>query len=450
MEDKIEKNKFCTLQMAEYAVCDHTAQLTEKDIRMTRLSFLDWLSAAVSGCKEKSACLLMDMACEEHASGDCVLIGQNKCTSPLYAALINGTLSHAIDFDDIHDFLSLHLSSPVFPAALAAAQISGASGMELINGSINGMQIMVAVSAAIMPEHYNIGRFHATGTIGIFGAAAAASAILKLTPEQMCNAFGISAGLMSGIQLNFGTMAKPMAAGMAAKNGLMAALLAKKGFTGRADLFDTDFLSCLSSSASAEKMMERLSGPFGIHELRFKRYPCGAPTHSGIINCKKIIAEHKIKTEEIEKIIFEPYPRAIRLVGITHPKTGLEGKFSIPFTAAAQIVFGRVTMETFTDEAVRNPAVLQLLDRMEMIPNDEFTPSRGGKATIQLKDGRKFSNSTYLLGHELNLDESEKEVVEKYGEILNPRLGSERTEAIYHEIMNLDKAGRLDVLCSLL
>lgn len=450
MEDKIEKNKFCTLQMAEYAVCDHTAQLTEKDIRMTRLSFLDWLSAAVSGCKEKSACLLMDMACEEHASGDCVLIGQNKCTSPLYAALINGTLSHAIDFDDIHDFLSLHLSSPVFPAALAAAQISGASGMELINGSINGMQIMVAVSAAIMPEHYNIGRFHATGTIGIFGAAAAAGAILKLTPEQMCNAFGISAGLMSGIQLNFGTMAKPMAAGMAAKNGLMAALLAKKGFTGRADLFDTDFLSCLSSSASAEKMMERLSGPFGIHELRFKRYPCGAPTHSGIINCKKIIAEHKIKTEEIEKIIFEPYPRAIRLVGITHPKTGLEGKFSIPFTAAAQIVFGRVTMETFTDEAVRNPAVLQLLDRMEMIPNDEFTPSRGGKATIQLKDGRKFSNSTYLLGHELNLDESEKEVVEKYGEILNPRLGSERTEAIYHEIINLDKAGRLDVLCSLL
>lgn len=450
MEDKIEKNKFCTLQMAEYAVCDHTAQLTEKDIRMTRLSFLDWLSAAVSGCKEKSACLLMDMACEEHASGDCVLIGQNKCTSPLYAALINGTLSHAIDFDDIHDFLSLHLSSPVFPAALAAAQISGASGIELINGSINGMQIMVAVSAAIMPEHYNIGRFHATGTIGIFGAAAAAGAILKLTPEQMCNAFGISAGLMSGIQLNFGTMAKPMAAGMAAKNGLMAALLAKKGFTGRADLFDTDFLSCLSSSASAEKMVERLSGPFGIHELRFKRYPCGAPTHSGIINCKKIIAEHKIKTEEIEKIIFEPYPRAIRLVGITHPKTGLEGKFSIPFTAAAQIVFGRVTMETFTDEAVRNPAVLQLLDRMEMIPNDEFTPSRGGKATIQLKDGRKFSNSTYLLGHELNLDESEKEVVEKYGEILNPRLGSERTEAIYHEIMNLDKAGRLDVLCSLL
>ncbi|WP_164516915.1 MmgE/PrpD family protein [Clostridium transplantifaecale] len=450
MEEKIEKDKLCTLRMAEYAVCDHTAQLTEKDIRMTRLSFLDWLSAAVSGCKEKSAGLLMDMACEEHASGDCVLIGQNKCTSPLYAALINGTLSHAIDFDDIHDFLSLHLSSPVFPAALAAAQISGASGMELINGSINGMQIMVAVSAAIMPEHYNIGRFHATGTIGIFGAAAAAGAILKLTPEQMCNAFGISAGLMSGIQLNFGTMAKPMAAGMAAKNGLMAALLAKKGFTGRADLFDTDFLSCLSSSASAEKMIERLSGPFGIHELRFKRYPCGAPTHSGIINCKKIIADHKIKTEEIEKIIFEPYPRAIRLVGITHPKTGLEGKFSIPFTAAAQIVFGRVTMETFTDEAVRNPAVLQLLDRMEMIPNDEFTPSRGGRATILLKDGRKFSNSTYLLGHELNLDESEKEVVEKYGEILNPRLGSERTEAIYREIMNLDKAGRLDVLCSLL
>lgn len=450
MEERIKEKKSVTMQMAEYALCSHAGEFTEKDLRMIRLTFCDWLAAAVSGCGEKSAELLMEMARDEHAAGDCVLIGQGKTSSPLYAALINGTLSHAIDFDDIHDFLSLHLTSPVLPAALAAAQISGASGMELINGFVNGMQIMVALSAAVMPEHYNVGRFHATGTIGIFGAAAASGAILGLTPRQMCSAFGISAGLMSGIQLNFGTMAKPMAAGMAAKNGLMAALLAKKGFTGREDLFDTDFLTSLSAVAKADKMTERLTGPLGIHELRFKRYPCGAPTHSGIINCKKIIAEHGIKTEDIEKIIFEPYPRAIRLVGITHPKTGLEGKFSIPFTAAAQIVFGQVTMETFTDEAVRNPQIQYLLDRMEMVPNDEFTPSRGGRATIILKDGRRFSSSTFLLGHELDLDESEREVYEKYCEILIPRLGKDRSDAIYKEIKALEKAEDISRLCGLL
>ena len=234
--------KTVTMQIAEYSVQNHWDSFTEKDIRMAKIAFIDWFVAAQTGVTEKSAKLLMNMAEEENISGDCVIIGQGRTTSAVQAALINGIESHAIDFDDIHDFLSLHLCSPVLPAALAAAEYNNADGKALINGAIVGMQIMVAISAAIMPEHYNQGRWHATGTIGVFGAAAAAGAILGLTPEEMCNAFGVCAGLCSGIQLNFGTMAKPMAAGMAAKNGLMAAILAGRGFTGRADIFDTDFL----------------------------------------------------------------------------------------------------------------------------------------------------------------------------------------------------------------
>ncbi len=191
--------KTVTMQMAEYAVADHFNSFTEKDIRMTKLSYLDWVAAANTGVTENSVRMLIELSEEEHAAGDCVMIGQGKTTSATNAALINGTESHAIDFDDIHDYLSLHLCSPVFPAALAAAELKQAGGRSLINGTMNGVQIMVALSAGIMPEHYNIGRWHATGTIGVFGAAAAAGAILELTPEQMCNAFGICAGLCSGI-----------------------------------------------------------------------------------------------------------------------------------------------------------------------------------------------------------------------------------------------------------
>ncbi|RHT43981.1 MmgE/PrpD family protein [Clostridium sp. AM30-24] len=431
--------KTVTMQIAEYSVQNRWDSFTEKDIRMAKLAFIDWLAAAQTGVTEKSAKLFMNMAEEENISGDCVIIGQGRTTSAVQAALINGIESHAIDFDDIHDFLSLHLCSPVLPAALAAAEYNNAGGKALINGAIVGMQIMVAISAAIMPEHYNQGRWHATGTIGVFGAAAAAGAILGLTPEEMCNAFGVCAGLCSGIQLNFGTMAKPMAAGMAAKNGLMAAILAGRGFTGRADIFDTDFLDNICTrKADIEKLLERLYGPYGIHELRFKRYPCGAPTHSGIINCKKILAEHPHAIEEIEKIVFEPYPRAIRLVGNMDPQTGLEGKFSISFTAAAQIVFGQVTIETFTDENVKNPQVQYLLKRMELVANDEFTPSRGGKATIYFKDGTHYSNSTYLLGHEIDLDEVFEDVTGKFNEIMIPRVGGEHAAAIYESLMKLD------------
>lgn len=431
--------KTITMQLAEYSVQNHWDSFTEKDIRMAKLAFIDWVAAAETGVTEKSVKLLMNMAEEENVSGDCVIIGQGKTTSAVQAALLNGMESHAIDFDDIHDYLSLHLCSPVLPAALAAAEYNNADGKALINGAVVGMQIMVAISAAIMPEHYNIGRWHATGTIGVFGAAAAAGAILGLTPEQMCNAFGVCAGLCSGIQLNIGSMAKPMAAGMAAKNGLMAAILASRGFTGRADIFDTDFLDNICTrKADTEKMLERLYGSYGIHELRFKRYPCGAPTHSGIINCKKILEEHPHAIEDIEKIVFEPYPRAIRLVGNMDPQTGLQGKFSISFTAAAQIVFGQVTIETFTDENVKNPQVQYLLKRMELVGSDEFTPSRGGRATIYFKDGTHATNTTYLLGHEIDIDEAFGDVTGKYKEIMIPRVGEKHADAIYASLMELD------------
>lgn len=443
--------KTVTMQMAEYAVADHWDGFDDRDIRMVKLAFIDWIAAAVTGVSEESARKVMELAEEEHVSGDCVIIGQGKRTSAVNAALINGIESHAIDFDDIHDFLSLHLCSPVLPAVLAAAEYRKADGRAMINGAVNGMQIMVAISAGIMPEHYNNGRWHATGTIGIFGATAAAGAILGLTPEEMCNAFGICAGLCSGIQLNFGTMAKPMAAGMAAKNGLMAAILAGRGFTGRADIFDTDFLDNIAAKkADIDGMVRRLSGTLGVHELRFKRYPCGAPTHSGIINCKKILSEHPHAVEEIEKIVFEPYPRAIRLVGNMDPQTGLQGKFSIGFTAAAQIVFGKVTIETFIDENVKNPEVQYLLPRMELVACDEFTPSRGGRATMYFKDGTSYSNSTYLLGHDLNLGEAEADVSGKYSEIMNSRVGAEKAERIYELLMNLETLNCVSELSAVL
>lgn len=439
------------MQLAEYSVADHYGSFTEKDIRMTKLSYIDWIAAAGTGVAEDCVKKLIELSEEEHVSGGCVMIGQGKQTSAVNAALINGTASHAIDFDDIHDFLSLHLCSPVLPAALAAAEYRQADGKALINGTINGMQIMIALSAGIMPEHYNIGRWHATGTIGVFGAAAAAGAILRLTPEQMCNAFGICAGLCSGIQLNFGTMAKPMAAGMAAKNGLMAAILAGRGFTGRADIFDTDFLDNISAKkVDREQITKRLYGSCGVHELRFKRYPCGAPTHSGIINCRKILEEHPHQVEDIEKIVFEPYPRAIRLVGNMDPKTGLQGKFSIGFTAAAQIVFGQVTIETFTDENVNHPLVQYLLPRMELVACDEFTPSRGGRATMYFKDGTSYTNATYLLGHDLDLDEAEADVAGKYKEIMNPRVGEEKAERIYSVLLALDTVKQVSELSELL
>lgn len=441
-----------TTQLAQYAIKGNLETLQPDDLEMVKIAFLDWVSAAVSGKKEACVQKLLAMDQATKIKGNCTVIAQSYHTSVLNAALLNGTESHALDFDDIHDYLSLHLCSPVFPAAVAVGEIMQISGMEFIKSVVVGMQIMVSLSAGIMPEHYNLGRWHATSTLGIFGAAAAAGRLLKLTVSQMCNAFGICANLASGVQLNFGTMAKPMVVGMAARNGVLAALLAKEGFTGRTDIFDTEYLLHISLkknlSPIQKSILERMKGTFAIQELRFKRYPCGAPTHSGIINCRKILEEHPFSLDEVQKIVFEPYPRAIRLVGITHPRTGLEGKFSIFYTAAAQMVFGKVTMETFTDEMVKDSRIQTLLDKMEMVPNDEFTYSRGGRTTIYLKNGEKYSNTTYLLGHPLDLIEAKQEVLEKFHEILEPRMPVGREEQILSKIQQMEKLSDIRELAS--
>ncbi|MCD8084289.1 MAG: MmgE/PrpD family protein [Clostridiales bacterium] len=443
--------KTLTMQVAEYSVADHWDTFQEEDIRMTKLAFADWVAAAQTGAEEEGTRILLELAGEEDGRQHCSVIGQEGKYSPGMAALINGNESHGIDFDDIHVSLSLHLCSPLFPAALAATEMSGAGGKELINAAINGFQVMVALSSGIMPEHYNIGRWHATGTIGIFGAAAAAGAILKATPMQMCHAFGICAGLCSGIQLNFGSMAKPLAAGMAAKNGLLAVIMAQRGFTGRTDIFDTDFLENISlKKVNRNDIIERLHGAYGVHELRFKRYPCGAPTHSGIINCKKILEESPHPIENIERIVFEPYPRAIRLVGNMDPQTGLQGKFSIGFTAAAQIVFGAVTIDTFTDEKVKDPRIQYLLKRMELVACDEFTPSRGGRTTIYFTDGTSRSHATYLLGGEVDPDEVFRDTADKYEEIMIPVKGKAGTQASWQAIMTMEQRNSISEMTKML
>lgn len=439
-----------TEQLATYATTDHRALYTSDDYKMAKLSVLDWIAAAYTGTSEKSTQLILGVSCNNETE-ESTLIGQNRKVSMPSAALVNGMESHAIDFDDIHDFLSLHLCSPIMPAALAVGEKLNVSGDIFLDAIMTGVQIMVALSSGVMPEHYNIGRWHATSTLGIFGAASAAGRLLGLTKEQMQNAFGICAGLCSGIQLNFGTMSKPLVVGLAAKNGVLAAALALKGFTGNDHIFDTDFLENIARKTVEGKYIStRLMDKQGIHELRFKRYPCGAPTHSGIINCKKILARHHAAVHDIDKIVFYPYPRAIRLVGITHPTTGLQGKFSIPFTAAAQIVFGKVTIQTFTDENVRNPDVCYLLDRMEMIPDDSFTPSRGGKMVMYFKDGSVEENSTFLLGHDIDLDETMITEKEKFLEVMSTSPNKSNIDKLYEKISHLESLNNIQKLSALL
>lgn len=444
------KQTHITQQIAEFALTDFNQIYTEQDLKLLKIAFMDWLAVTLAGCKEGTADKLLELyKSQETTAGNCTVIGFPHKVSSLWASLINGTSSHALDFDDIHDYLSLHLCVPIFSAVFTAAEQLHSSGKDILIAASNGMQVMVALSTAIMPEHYAKG-WHATATLGIFGAAAACGYLYHLTVEQMCHAFGIAASQMSGLQLNFGTMSKPMQPAKAARNALESVILAKNDFTGCTDIFDGVFLDNISTRVDRDAILPRLKGSLAIYELRYKRYPCGAPTHSGIINCRKIIDEHNIKPSDIERIVLEPYPRAIRLAGIPYPQTGLQGKFSMPFCAVASILKEKVLISTFTDEVVNEPEIQDMLTKIEMIPNDKFTASRGGKATIYTKDGASYSNSTYLLGKNVDYDKQVTDVTEKFFEITEPIMGTEKAQKIYDCISKLETLASITAITSLL
>lgn len=439
-----------TMQLAEYALTDHWDTYSAMDKKMCITALADWIAVTFAGSKEEVVEKLVNFSAKtESADMGCTLIGLSSSSSLLNAALINGTSSHVLDFDDIHDFLSLHLESPIFPPVIAMAEQMHLSGREVITASLIGMQIMTALSAGIMPEHYACG-WHATATLGIFGAVASCGYLLKLTPQQMCHAFGLAASKMAGLQVNFGSMAKSVQTAQAGQNAISSVLMAAEGFTASSNIFDNPFLENISSRVDRDSISKRLPGPQSIYELRFKRYPCGAPTHSGIINCKKMFAEHHINYKDIERVVLEPYPRAIRLAGNPHPKTGLEGKFSIPYTAAAQMVYGKVLIETFTDEMVKNDDITELLNKTDMIPNEEFLPSRGGRTTLYMKDGRSFSHATYLLGQAVNPDEQIQEVNEKFMEITIPLIGESAAQALHQSIHSMESISDIGKLTTLL
>lgn len=192
-----------------------------------------------------------------------------------------------------------------------------------------------------------------------------------------------------------------------------------------------------------------MNGSLAVHELRYKRFPCGAPTHSGIINSLAICREHQVNPDSIERIVLEPYPRSIRLAGTSHPETGLAGKFSLPFCTAAAIVTGHITIQTFSEDVLNHPQVQRLLNIIELVPNDSYTPSRGGRATFYMKNGEIYTHEVYLLGKDVEPKNLKKDVYEKYMEIA-PEIIGNRAEAVWNMLQNLEKIEDLQTLLDLL
>lgn len=362
---------------------------------------LDTVGVILAGAGEPASQVVQRVifAGAAEGAGVCQVFGASASSSATGAALANGTAAHALDYDDMC-FVSLaHPSAPLVPAAFAAAEVARATGAALLDAYVVGFEIEGRLGALMNPRHYQRG-WHNTSTLGSIGAAAAASRLLGLDAAATGHALAIAASEASGLKENFGTMVKPLHAGLAARNGVLAALLAREGMTASALAIEgpQGFLRAMDSQGTGiADAIADLGSRWEILEtgITVKLYPSCAGTHPSLDAILDMRRELGFTANDVERIDVEVDSITPTVLIYDRPATGLEAKFSMPFCAAAAVADGHVGLETFEAAHLANPAIKALMDRVTMTIDPAFDNGAPAltqaRVTIRLTGGRVMS-----------------------------------------------------------
>ena len=363
-------------------------------------ALVDTVGVTLAGVVEPAARIVQSVVGQEGV-GPCRVLGTNLCTSAANAALANGTAAHALDYDDMC-FVSLaHPSAPLVAASLAAAELAGASGPAVLDAYVVGFELEGRLGRVMNPRHYQRG-WHCTSTLGTIGAAAAASRLLGLDSDAAGHALAIAASEASGLKENFGTMVKPLHAGLAARNGVLAALLARAGMTASGDAIagPQGFLAAMDSEQpSIDGVAADLGTRWEIVEtgITVKLYPSCAGTHPTLDALLDLRRRERFTADEVELIEIGVDPIVPTILIYERPANGLEGKFSMPFCAAAAVVWGRVGIDTFEAAGLSHPAIVAMQSKVTMRVDpslDAAAPSlTQARVTVRLRDGRVLTAS---------------------------------------------------------
>ncbi|MFL6693444.1 MAG: MmgE/PrpD family protein [Ramlibacter sp.] len=404
--------------------------------RVARDCLVDWLACTYAGLSQPASTLALEVAVEEGGHPRSTFIGHATRGGVLQAALVNGTASHALDYDDVNLAVPGHMSVAIIPALLALAEERGSTGAQFIGAFVAGYETACRIGKLVEPAHYANG-FHATATIGSIGAAVACSHLLQLSSVQACHAVGIAATQAAGLKSMFGTMTKPLHAGLAAQAGARAALLARKGFTSR-----TDALECSQGFAAVHgtdfHIADALAEPKGGYHLLanlFKFHAACYSTHSTIDALKSLRQEHSLQPGAVASVRVVAGEGCV-ICNVQAPSTALEAKFSLRVAAA----FALLDIDTSgLDEWSRatEPDVIAMRDRVtvDLVPGMTLSDS---EVILKLRDGselRRWHDSGIPMADKAAQSER---VQEKFKALATPVIGSRRSAEVLALLSDLE------------
>ena len=450
-----------TKRIAEYVTATDIEDFPPDAIEAAKGAIMDCLACTLAGSRESLSDILCRYVAAEGSALIASVVGRGFRTSAANAALLNGAMAHALDYDDITQITKTHPTAVLLPASLAVAEEFGASGKDMLLGYMSGFEVACAVGESLSEAYYDDLGWHPTGPLGAVGAAAAASRIMALDPEQTAMAVSLAASQASGLRQNFGTMTKPFHAGDAARAGVVSAKLVREGFTASEDALEGrfGFIRAFSGGQGfdSERVAQNLGNKCYLVEsgIEIKKYPCCGSAHLALDAIFDLLSQAAIDPEAVDRIDvmvdFDP-PRSL-----IHPRpvSSLEGKFSMQYCLAAALLDRRVGLLSFTDEQVLRPEAQALIPRIDMrrIPGNEGKPSWTEgyhQVDVQMKNGSVLREQAHRANSGALRGVTMEDIREKFRDCASQLLSEATTAEVLSRLELLEEGEPVSGLADLL
>jgi 2-methylcitrate dehydratase PrpD len=448
------RSKTASSRIGDFVERFRAEDLSNKAIHIARRAFLDTLAGAIAARNERPSALLMDYARGEGAASTATVWSTGELLSTELAALANGAIGHVLDFDDVSSPMRGHPSVVVFPAVVAIAEQQGLRWDEVFPAFAVGLEVIARIGRVVAIEHVARG-WHSTNTLGVIGAAAACSWLLKLDAKATADALGIAVAQAAGTRANFGSMAKSFQAGQAAASAVRACRLAQLGFdSGRGVLDDplSGFTKLYCSGESLDHILKDIGGPvFEIESsgLDVKKYPNCYATHRAIDGILELRRSMDLRFDSVERIDVRASKNAFVPLIHDSPQTGLEGKFSLQYAMAAAIADGKVALSSFTDQMVQRPAVQAFFRKVCVVGFGESALPRWTELSVTLKNGKQVVQRVESLRGSSSDPLRDADLVEKFVDCCEFAGLSVRAAELAHQILELEKERVAETMRSL-
>jgi 2-methylcitrate dehydratase PrpD len=428
-------------------------RLSHAAVQAAKLAFLDWLGSAAAGGLQEPSQRMLAVLRNQGGAPQATLLATGEKTSCLSAALGNGLASHIVELDDVHRAAIIHAGAAVIPAALAVAEMTGAGGRQLLEAIVAGYEVAIRIGEAVTPSHYYF--WHTTGTCGTFGAAAAAVKLLGLSREQMVWALGNAGTQAAGLWefLLDGSMSKHLHPGKAAQNGVLAALLAKEGFTGAASIIEGDrgFCRATASAYDLDKITKGLGcSPYKIEENSFKIHASCRHTHPAVDLVLELVARHRIRSSDVAGLTVRTYSTALSITANHQPDTVYAAKFSLPFCVALALIKGSCGLTDFTPETLADPDIRQLMSVVSLILDaglDAVHPARWpAEIEIKTNSGLSYCGQTDFPRGDPENPLSAGDLLQKFYDLAAGPWGEQKAEMLGKTVLDLEHVENLAAL----